>query len=220
MASVSSTQKDALRRRFLNVVQQTDGGAIVFPGGFFGRSFRLTKNELVTYFPWESEHHRRSARIQNAVFVMLIAVTIPLIIVLQGDVGSIVSIFVVFAVIGVWVFVSYQWAIRSFRTRFPDAPLAGDSGKWRRLIRSMLVSCPPWVGVCWGMIAWWVVWTEVERLISNSSRWPPREILVSVPSGIVFVVLGALFVYLTIEHYRFRRRHGRPPNIEDLGPPL
>ncbi len=84
----------------------------------------------------------------------------------------------------------------------------------------MLVSLPRWF--CFlSVTILWPVWVGSILMLLGSADtnghavYPGDEIIMS----LVFSVITLWSGYLLVEHFRFRHRHGRAPNIDDFGPP-
>ncbi len=57
---------------YLTVMRQSDGSAIVSPGGVEGRSYRLAKTDIDAYFDWASRYYKKQDRINKIVGIILL----------------------------------------------------------------------------------------------------------------------------------------------------
>ena len=199
--------------RYLTVVRQADGNTIVFPLSFFGPSFCLTENEFESYPAWESQPRKRELLLGWSIGIAFILILILLMLGYPGYLGFLL------VGIGVWGGTRRRSMVtRSFRTRFPDAPRVRDGGTLHRLTIAGLVCLPRWLCIFYCVLFWWLVWDVAEKLITNASMYSPLAIVYYALVGGMAFVFAVVSVYLTREHFRFRRRHGRAPSVEDFGP--
>lgn len=202
-------------RWFLTVARQADGGAIVSPGSVYGRSYRLADGELDRYVDWVTQYYKRQIRIGIASGIIMYAACLVVFIMYieQG--------WLFFICIAVWLLFILQHALRSFETAFPGASRARDPGKWQRKRLTILVLTPRWFCL---FIAIFLSSYYVP-LVIFSAVW--RDTIVdavgtsnAIMLYLMLLALTLFYIYLSVEHFRFRRRHGRAPNIDVLGPPL
>jgi hypothetical protein len=215
-----SRRKNRDRRlRYLTVVRRADSSAIVSPGGIivpvgiFGRSYLLSENELESYLAWESQYRKRAFLLSWPIGIVFILILILLMVAAPEY-----DVLILFVGTGGLIFFIVQWATRSFRTRFPDAPRVRDSGKWQRFTLVMLATMPRWFCVFVFIFFSVLAVVPLAGAISGSNVFDPMgDVIVTSLGHYSFLLyLG----YLTVEHFRFRRRHGRGPRIEDFGPPI
>ena len=216
--------------RYVTIAPQPDGSIIVSPGGALGDTYRLDEKELGPYVAWASEDRKKGNR-RGWLFTVVLLLTIFLILFTYPTYARFTPPTVVWLAFS--TFVGLLWAgfliyipfesqrtTRSFQAAFPDAPPWRDESRWRRWTIALLVFHPRWVHILGSVICIWLVWEKAGSLALNASTYSIAGIASDLLSGGTMAVIGTLCVYLTVEQFRFRRRHGRAPDTEDFGPPL
>ena len=204
--------------RYLTIARRADGGITVSPGGGFGGSFRLTEDEIEPYLAWDARRRTREMRI-SWLFVIVVVPMFLLLMYGRPEYSEFALIGIVFL-----LFINKKWAVRSFGARFPNSPPARDGDKWRRLSNSMMVSMPRWFCILGTIFFWWMAWGWVGRSYAEGSMaltsgYSALGIFRHAVHGGMILTLTAVCSFLTFEHFRFRRRHGRAPSKDDIAPP-
>ena len=214
MFSVFQKQNLDRNRRYLNIARRADGGIVVSPGGLFSRSFHLTEDELEPYLAWEVRHRKKEMRIGWPIAIVFVLAFLLLEVKYPEYIGFFIIAFVV------WISVNGKWAVWSFGARFPDSPPARDGDKWRRFTNLALVRMPRWLCIVAAVLFWWGGWWYGERLVTPMSGYSALGIFRDALYGGLVVIAGTWSAFLTFEHFRFRRQHGRAPSMDDIEPPL
>ncbi len=204
--------------RYVTIAPQVDGGIIVSPGWVHGGSFRLTEDEIEPYLAWEARRGKTEARIG-----WLFAIVAFLILLLSMDWYPMPAMFVLIGlIINVVVMVTAinKWKMRSFAEQFPNFPPARDDNRRRRSTNYTLVGMSRWWCIISTVVLWWAVWGYAARLVTDTSEHSALDILDHILFGGVVLVLAAYGTSLCFEHFRFRRRHGRAPNRDDIASPF
>ncbi len=63
-------------------------------------------------------------------------------------------------------------------------------------------------------------WAFADQLVTHMSEYSALDIFSYAMIGGLIVNMGAFYAFFTFEHFRFRRRHGRAPSMDDLEPPF
>ena len=206
------------RFRAAHIAHRPDGAAIVYPDGLLAQGYLLTSPQLETYLA------ERDRRLQTVIgrqkkYVAPLWLGFGLL-----AVGLIVSgndaVLLVAALTAVPVLIAALVWTRRRKARklaelFPGAPRAVDAARFRRWPLAMLLRR--------GFGVWWCIAVVLFSFVVHASAFlglvggeSLRELAIAALSGGVTLWLIVRYGYLLTQHVRFRLRHHRAPQADDL----
>ena len=205
-----------------NIAPLPEGGGIVYASLFQPEGYRLTKEQFEDYQAWMEKGASRKSW-NRSVILALIGVGLAFFTAHSIGLPSFwITVGAIFLIVCIFAY-QWYWPRHRFLKRFPDAPQARDPNRGKRRLLTYMTNPVLSFAFCNFSVAFCVFVLllilpyEWESLVNGTVGTDDIANRIFVP--LVLIVMAIFYGYLTIQHIRFRRRHGRAPTKADLDDP-